>query len=667
MLSGSRTFGGDTISDTLAAVLKSEPDWGALPAGTRPPLVRLLRRCLEKDRRRRLRDIGEARLAIEQMLSGGAEEEAARPDAPESRAPSAGRALPILIAVAITAAATAAVVLQVRPSPADQGVQKYEFAWPGMILDETHMPSLSPDGKEILFATPAGLRVRSLDDLESRLLAGTERASHPFWSPDGTMIGFSREGSLWKIPAGGGQASAMAVGVGEISNSGRVFWNEDGEIIYSTGSGGISEISNRGGEPRSIAEPDLKEVQDLHQPHMLPGGRGVLYVAHRVMSTYDSIRVRADGVSRTLLQFDNQEIRTPVYSPTGHLLYRRNTGNAGLWAAPFSLSRLEVTGEPFLVAREGSIPSPASDGSLLFAWRAQEGRSQLVWLDRQGGEIGTVGPEMASIQSPALSPDGRQVAVMAQENETWDIWILDIDRGTRTRLTFTPVMDWDPAWMPDSKNVLYWEGATRAVSMKPADGTGDVERLVREDFPDSGLPVATPDGRQILFWVRNMETKGDLYYMPLEGDRQPQPFIRTPFIENDPSVSPDGEYAAYVSDESGRREVYLTRFPSAEGRWQISVSGGSAPRWTARGDRIFYLQGASLMEAEIATRPEVKLGTPQRLFTVPWLEPESWWANRYAISADGERFLFSKRLEQEGAEPRLVLVRNWIREFTRSD
>jgi len=666
MVSGAKTFGGDTISDTLASILMSDPDWSALPADAGPALRRLLRRCLQKDRRKRLRDIGEARLVLEEILAGAPEEE---PEAPvQTPSPRSGRrGLVILAVVLVTAAATAGVMVALRPASGHGPLQKYEFTWPGGVLDEAHAPALSPDGGRILFSTSAGLWIRSLGDLDARLLAGTESAANPFWSPDGSVVGFQRKGALWKIPATGGQVSTIVSGLGDFGSGGGTSWGEDGRIVYADGSGGISDVASLGGDPRSLAMPDLEIVQDLHQPSALPGGKGILYVAHRMATTNDTLSVLVNGESRILLQIEGQGIRTPTYSPTGHILYRRTSGNIGLWAVPFSLARLEITGEPFFVTRDGTVPSVGSDGTLLYAWMANSAQHQLVWLDREGKEVEAASAVMADIMSPALSPDGKRVAVMAQENEAWDIWVLDLERETRMRLTFTQVMDWDPAWTPDGRNVLFWEGGTRDISMKSADGTGEIARVVGEEYPDSGIPSSSPDGKHLVFWVRNADTKEDIYVMPLEGDGKPAELIRTPFPEDEPAISPDGAYLAYMSEESGQREIYLTSFPGGEGKWQVSAKGGAIARWDPRGGRLYFLAGTDLMELEVTTDPVLRLGTPRKLFSISSLGNEGALTNRFCVAPDGQRFLFVKAIKQEGDQPRLVLVRNWLREFTHGD
>jgi hypothetical protein len=568
-----------------------------------------------------------------------------------------------MVAVVLTAVATAGGFWLLRPVPPDPVVEKLEFTMPGVLLDLTHPPAISRDGRRIVFAAPAGLRIRDLGDLQPRPLAGTADAAHPAWSPDGTAIAYYKAGAVWRIPAEGGQAASIAVGVGSIDDSGGLSWAVEDEIVYADGFGVIYAVSSRGGESRVVAEPDHVEVQDLHQPYALPGGRGILYVAHRMAHTYDTIEVVADGERRVLLQIEDQELRTPIYASTGHLLFRRSTGNMGLWAVPFSLDALEVTGEPFLVTRNGSLPSAAGDGSLLYSPSGGELLRQLVWVDRGDNELGTVGAAAIHVQSPSLSPDGRRVVAMSGEGGGRDIWVHDLDRGAQLRLTFSPEVDWDPVWTPDGKNIVFWEGSSRAISTKPADGTGTVERLVEQDFPDTGYPSITPDGRTLLFWVRNRDTEGDIYTMSMEGERKPMALVRSRFDEQDPVLSPDAKYVAYTADESGRMEVYLTRFPTGEGKWQVSVNGGLNPRWDPAARRLYYLQGRDLMEVDLGEGPTPALGTPHRLFTLAWIDDGTWWTNRYAVTGDGERFLFAKTLREQEETPRMILVRNWVREF----
>jgi len=662
MLTGRGTFAGDTISDILASVLKTEPEWEGLPPDTPRALRRLLRRCLQKDPRKRLRDIGEARIRIEEMLAGTAEEETAS-TAP-AMASTGPRRWPLITigAMVVTAVLTALLVPSFRGDSPDLAVQKFEIVRESLEIDSQYAPVLSPDGARIAYVNQNRLWIRELDNLEARPLSGTDGARYPFWAPDSDFLGYVKDGSIWKISTRGGQATTIAGAVGTFNTAGGLAWGEDGRIVFSRGSTGLSEVSARGGDPQDILSPAPETESDFHQPHVLPDGRGILFVVHRMPSGPDTLCVFSGGERKVILQLDSQFLWAPFYSSTGHILYRRRGTNAGLWAAPFSLSRLEVTGEPFLIEPDGDYPTVSADGTLLYIRGAGSGLRQLVRVNREGVVEGTIGQPQARIASPSVSPDGRHVAVMARENESWDIWIHDVERGTRTRLTFGAGQDWDPTWTPDGKRVIFWDGSTRAISMKAADGTGETEILVTEKIIDSGIPSVSPDGKLMAFWGINRETREDLYTMPLDGDRKPVMLLQTPASEEHPRISPDGRYLAYVSDESGRVEVYLTQFPGGEGKWQVSVNGGQTPAWDRRGDRLYYREEDAIMEVDVVTEPAVELGSPRKLFTAVEAGVEIFGYTRFDVAPD-ERFMMVREIKEEGVEPSLVLVRNWLSEF----
>ena len=288
-----------------------------------------------------------------------------------------------------------------------------------------------------------------------------------------------------------------------------------------------------------------------------------------------------------------------------------------MWAVPFSLAKHEVTGEPFVITTDGSFPSVSDDGTLLYVRGASSGMRQLVWVDRDGTIGDAVGPEQSGISAPALSPDGSRVAVMAQDGEVGNIWVYDVARGTRTRLTFGSATDWDPTWTPDGKEVVFWEGSTRALSRKAADGAGDSSRLMERDLVDSGVPSFSADGRWMVFWAKPSAQAQDVWALDLEGDGTAVPILESASIEDGPRISPDGRFLAYASDESGKREVYLTRFPSGEGKWQVSVNGGTFPVWSPVGGEMFYLDGTLVKQVDVTLDPSPRLGRPARCSTPP--------------------------------------------------
>jgi len=658
LLTGGSPFQEATVSDTLASILRSEPDWDRLPRETPAAVRRLLRRCLDKDPRRRLRDIGEARVALEDALSGEADE-AAAPAAARSRPTAARRWAGIVVAVALTAVVTLALVRAFREPAAEPPLRRFGVIEGGFVPSSA---MLSPDGGKVAFVREDLLWLRYLDRLEPVRLEGTDGASHPAWSPDSESILFLAHGDLLSVPLAGGAPQTLAFGIGELGSVGGLDLLGD-RVVFASGNAGIREVSTHGGETRDLLVPDGQTEADFHEPSFLPDG-GILFVVHRLAEPRaDTIAVYRGGRTEYVLQTEGQGILKPVYSPTGHLVYRRIGAKAGLWAAPFSIDELRVTGEPFLITTNGVFPSVADDGTLLFVRNAGEGgvRSQLVWVDRDGTVGETVGPEMDGISAPAISPDGKRVAIMRPETEPGNIWIFDTELGARIRLTFGNAADWDPVWTPDGKSIVFWEGTTRVLSRISADGSGRAERLVKPDLLDSGLPSISPDGRWMAFWARTGTLEQDVLAVDLEGDGTPVPVVASAAIESFPRVSPDGNYLAYVSNESGRSEVYLTRFPSGEGKWQVSIQGGAFPVWSPAGDELFYFEGTVLQAVKGRLAGVPRFGEPVPLFDrVEANVNVGGESQRYDVSRDGKRFLMVKDRQSEDAPPGVVINYGWL-------
>ena len=658
LLTGRSPFQENTVSDTLAAILRAEPDWKGLPENLSPALRRLLRRCLDKDPARRLRDIGEARIALDDILSGEAFGEDATPAQPSNRR----RVWGVLGAVLLTAVITTAIVQSLRPSQGESAIRRFEVIRGPFQYKEETAPALSPDGHKILFIRDGFLWVRRLDQVEPRRLDGTDGATKPAWSPDSESIVFCSKGDLKTVPAGGGSTTTVAIGIGEIDATGGVTWGPDGRILFSSGNGGFAEVSATGGDSREILLPDGEHEADLHQPSFLPDG-SVVFVVHRLPEGQDTIAVLTDGVRKTLLRFELEILGNPVYSTTGHIVFRRTRSKAGLWAVPFSLAGLEVTGEPFLITPQGTLPSVSDDGTLLYVNGAVTGLHQLVWVSRDGVIGESVGQPQTGIAAPALSPDGTRVAVMGQEGEIGNIWVYDIQRQTRTRLTFGNARDWDPAWTADGRHIIYWDGTTRALSMKAADGTGELVRLVEQNLPDSGVPSLSLDGKWMAFWVKPTVQEQDLWYMALDGDTTPKPIVATKYVEDNPRISPDGNYLAYTSDESGSPEIYLTRFPGGGGKWQVSVERGRFPVWSPVGGELFFLDGSAVKQVDVTTEPTMRLGTPRTLFDAAEIGVDVIGESRFEIARDGRRFLMIQELRDNDVAPSLVINYDWISQF----
>ncbi len=653
MLTGAALHRGETVSDTLASVLKVDPPWDSLPVDLPAGVRRLLRRCLERDPRRRLRDIGEARIALDDLISGRAlevEPEGKAATAPDRR----GRRVLLAVAAALVAAAVAAwATLSFRP-PAEPVLRK--FAVPAQELSGRNF-AISPDGTSIAYASGDRLWIRRLDKLEPREISGAEDPVHPFWSPDSAWVGYFSGNRIMKVAIAGGEAIKVSDLPGALVRGAGASWSEDGRIVFAYGGGAVYEVPARGGDVKTVVEADASLDEDhLHEPCHLPGGSGLLFAVHRKQNLgTDTLAVVSGNVRRILVQQEGQEIWHPVYSSTGHILYRRRPANAGIWALPFDVSTLEATGEPFPVVPNGTFPSVSANGILTYAYGGDLGLQQLVWVSRKGEVEGTIGQPQPGLVFPSLSPDGTRVAVTAHENENWDVWIHDVTRATKTRLTFGTGGEWSPSWSPSGDRVAY--SANDVLETRSADGTGEGTRLT--DGQDAGF---TPDGKTVVYEKGGDETGDDLWRVPADGSGEPAVFLKTEADEWAPRVSPDGGYLAYASEESGRTEVYVKRFPGGDGKWQVSVEGGNFPIWSRAGDELIYRQDDLLMAVPVETKPVFKLGTPVRLFEAR----ESRLSLRprgYDVSPDGQRFIGVQNLEQKADEASIIVVLNWFEEF----
>jgi serine/threonine protein kinase len=656
MLTGRQTFEGETVSDTLASVLKSEPDWSALPDGIPAAVRRLLRRCLEKDPRRRLRDIGEARIVLENVIEGRADEEVplAAAATPPGK-PTTWRLALAGLAILVPLAALASWML--KPSGPEPPLRKFDVTSEDASDDPPHDARISPDGRSVAFVRGDRLWVRDLDQLESREMDGTDGALAPFWSPDGTHLGYLASSRIWKIPVGGGRPVSVCDAQGDFVGGRGGTWAADDRIVFSRGNTGLLEVPAVGGDATVLLELDASKESDLHQPCFLPDGKSVLFVVHRLEGGPDTIDLLTENGRKRLLQLPGQIVWDPVYSGTGHILFHRSPTNAGIWALPFSHSKLEVTGEAFLVTPDGDEPSVSQDGTLAMRRGGGALRRQLVWVNREGQVEEVLSEPLQGVITPVLSPDGRRAAYSASEGENRDIWINDLARGTRTRFTFEASIEWSPAWSADGGRVA-WSGIGGSIMWKAADGTGAIDTLAR------GMgPSFTKDGTRMVYSLQGENTRTDLWYVELDAKEEPVVFLQTPARERNPDVSPDGEYVAFESNETGRNEIYIKRFPSGEGKWQVSVNGGFWPRWSGSGDRLFFREGESIMEVDVTFEPSLTLGTPREVFSggESDLVMAGWLA--YDVTADGNRFLMLQDVTPEDTHATVTVVQNWFSEF----
>jgi len=682
MLTGKITFRGESVTDTLAAVIKEEPDWTQLPAATPVRVCVLLQRCLQKDPKQRLQAIGDARISLDEVLAGA-------PDPPlagraEIPAPRWRRALPWVLFAATAVALAALAFVHFREIPAATADPiRFQIPVPEKAaLTTTGAFAVSPDGRLLAFAARGsdgvlGLWIRSLDSFEAHPLPGSESTASvlpPFiWSFDSRYIAFDAGGKLKKIDVSSGTAETLCdlpyVAVGGS-------WNRDGVIIFGTGSAGIMRVSANGGFASALTTLDSSRGESDHVlPSFLPDGRHFIYLRASGTAANGGLYIGSldakpeEQDSKRLLATGFGAIYVPSPDPdSGQLLY---DSDGTLMAQQFDARRLELSGEPVNVADElrsyshYGFFSASTNNVLVYRTGGGGEDSQLTWFDRQGKVLGMAGVP-GDYLFPALSPDGKQAAVDRRDPESGKLalWLVDFSRDTSTRFTFGSSRPEYPIWSSDSSRIIFSSevDGIEDVYQKPASGATDVEPLLKSGenkFPSS----LSRDGRFLLYSPDDPKTKYDLWALPLEGDRKPFPFLQTDFDEAGAHFSPDGHWVAYESDESGRYEIYVRKFsPESTGtasdtgaKWQVSYGGGREPRWSSDGKELYYVSfDWKVMAVAVSGNPVFQAQRPKLLFQAP--RQPAFTEGDYTI--DGKRFLFLASVGKTGQAPFTVIL-NW--------
>jgi len=708
MLTGQRAFTGEDITDTIVSVLSKEPDWSALPATTPVSIRTLLRRCLEKDRKRRLTDAGAARLEIDEALATPAagdrraypttDVRQSAPDGqplnPDPRPRARRSALPWVVAGTLAVALVAALLAWAPWQPVPVLPEtRLDIVTPA--TDQPTSFALSPDGRYIVFVASgdgaARLWLRPLAATTAEPLAGTEGATAPFWAPDSRSIAFFAGNALKRLDLGSGAPQILAPSAGVRGGT----WSRDGVIVFApSDSAGLMRVSATGGAVVPVTT--LGPQQQGHwAPHFLPDGRLLFFVAGAAETTGIYLGTLEGSPPTRLTSADSAgayltvgALSAAASAEGGWLLWVR----AGtLVAQQLDLATTALTGEPLTIAdgvavdeRFGMAVSVTAAGQV--AYRAGVGRRQLTWVDRAGTARGTVGDTDGGVESstvsfngaPRVSPDGRRVVVARTLQGNQDIWLLDGPR--MTRLTFDAGRDVLPVWSPDGTRIAFRSSRTGAgdIYLTPTGGAGVDERLVasnESDTPNSWFP----DGRFLLYQHTDPQTRTtDLWVVPVAADRTPSVFLKTPFREAYGAFSPDGRWVAYQSNESGRMDVYVRPFvaPGTEGealrrpsgqppeavaaQWQVSTAGGVYPAWRRDGKELYYLNPAgAMMAVPIAVNgASVDPGAPVMLFHthIAGGGVDAQQGRNYDVAPDG-RFLINTVLDDVIAP--ITLLMNW--------
>ena len=648
ILTCTRPFPGEDVSHTLAAITMQAPDLSSVPAQVRP----LLKRCLEKDPKKRLRDIGEARINIEHLRSGERDEVG-----PSRRQPPAIWIAGGVFAAAFIAAAATYGVLRLGRAPEDS--KAIQFAVPAS--PTTAWLALSPNGQQLVYGDAAErgpLHVRSIDTLEARTLAGTEGGRSPFWSPDGRALGFFADGKLKRIDLRGGAPLELA----DAGQGGT--WSDDDVILFSNNRGALYRVSASGGTPTPVLTPE-RSTTHYRWPQFLPHSRRFLFFQFSYDPTVESAIYAGSLDSSATAKVISTEYQAAYVDP-GYLLFVRN---GDLLAQHVRADSLAPTGEPTVVAVQVQVaPSPnarnasfaaSPTGGLAYRVGSQPNQARLVWLDRHGNQLATPGRPEAYI-SAELSPDGTRAALeISESGGRGDIWTLDISRGTKQALTRTPdVWEYNPHWSPDGRYVSYGKtelggnAATGSIQRRRADGSG-AEEAVAEVSP--GLKLVSqwsPDGQSIFFW--QVPARGLFRLTLADGHVSPIPDTRPG--ESEPRVSPDGRFLAFVSNESGRTEVWVRPLTGGP-KTVASTDGGAWPYWRRDGHELYYVAPDNTMQAvPVTPASPIKVGAPEVLFRLP---PSAAGRSPYSpySTNDGERFLVPRR--ETDTSPAITWVVNW--------
>jgi Tol biopolymer transport system component/tRNA A-37 threonylcarbamoyl transferase component Bud32 len=671
MVTGKRTFEGKTQASIVGQILAVDPpSVSTLRPQTPPGLDRVIRLCLDKDPDERIQSAHDLKLQLQAIAEAPLAATQSPVVLPARRPWLAWTAAGVLAIVAIGFALAYLQSLRAPQVSVHSYILAPEKATFVLTGNDAGLPVLSPDGLRLAFVAKSAdgkqmLWIRPLNSAVAQPMSGTEGAIYPFWSPDSRYVAFFAAGKLNKLDASGGPPQALC----DAPNGRGGAWNSAGTIVFAPDTtSGLARVDSAGGARVPLTTLDPKETSH-RWPDFLPDGNHFIYFAHGSTNADSAIYLAAlDSKERKLLLRNDSNA---IYAAPGYLLFVRDNT---LMAQRFNLRSLALEGEAKPLADHlatntdtwRGILTASANGELLYQHGAAGGGSQLVWYDASGKQGEPVLPETAGYYQPTLSPDASKLAFVLENNGIGDIWVLDLARHTKTRITFGPLYsDW-PIWWPDGKSIVFSYGPSGNVDSlyrQNADGTGSKEKLL-ETPGIIELPFSvSPDGRYIAYMRRDPKSSAglDIWALPMfpdkSGEQKPFPVIATNFQDVAPSFSPDGKWLAYANNETGRFEVYIQPFPSGAGRWQVSTAGGTRPNWRKDSRELFFFStDQQVMAVDVNQEgASLHLGTPHALFKAPTVTSPS---GPYTVSADGKKFVMNTVLPQSITEP-LTLITNW--------
>ncbi len=664
MLTGRRAFSGEDVTEVMAAVIRDTPDLKALPADTPTAVRRLLRRCLEKDPRKRLRDMGDVGVELDEALSAPEADERSTPAmaaAPHRRSP-----LTMVVAAAALVAMASLVTWALIPTPVvDRPITRFAVELDaGQQLKPLGLPevALSGDGRRLAYrvAQDNNIIVRDFDQTEARVVTQAQGAGIWF-SPDGETLlywdvgtGGGNDTGLWKVPVSGGP-SLRVVASGTVAG---VDWGADDTIVYANDSG-IFRVPAAGGAPVAVYETPAG--QGAAWPQFLPDG------AHVLFSLWNDTRMSLEVIPITGgdTQTVSEGLAGARYLPTGHLVY----GLEGrLMAQAFDLEGLKIIGPAVPMPESVSVANSdyaqavfSRTGTLAYVTGGTTGALELAWANEKGGEepAFTVVRNYSDVR---LSPDGRRVVAHLWDQDN-DIWVADLQRGGLTRITFTPEEEETPVWSPDGTELAYsvTRGTKRLLIIKSADGSAAaVERQVWEADDHFHVNDWSHDGKTLIIEVAREATRNDLVAIDVDTG-EARDLLTSPYNEYNARLSPDGKWLAYVSTESGNPDVYVQPFPALNARVPVSTAGGLEPVWSRDGRRLFFRTTSGIMVADVTATTPLEFGRPQVVMPDRYVRTQGNYHTHYDVSADGRLLMIrDPKTAGDAARSQIHVVLNWF-------
>jgi eukaryotic-like serine/threonine-protein kinase len=651
MLTRARPFVADDVTSTMAAILERTPAWTALPAATPSAIRGLLRRCLEKNPHCRLHDIADARIEIEEAMSTPI------PVVDERRTGLVAMPLVAMAAFVVGGVLGIAMMLVRGTPPVLAPMARLQ-----VVLTEPMEPSggvlaLSRDGRRVVYSTGSlandHLVVRDLDEFDAKPLAGSEHAVSATFSPDGEWVAFVADRKLKKVSLSGGAPRS----VHEPVDGPGLRWTTEQSILFNPGTAtGIWRVSEDGGNAQQLTASGTRD--NLHRfPELLPNGKAIIYAAQSGISDDDVVvQVLETHEARVLAKGT-----APHYLATGHLTY---VAGATLYAVRFDLEKLQMVGAARALV-EGvrqtsagvTLVDVSANGTLVYVPAAAGLQSnELVWVDPDGTERSS-GARGKMYAQPRLAPDGKQV-ITSLRGDAEDLWLYDLARGASSRLTAKGSSSF-PVWSPDGKRVALSVGRND-IFVRTLDGSAPEQKVWTGQVPS--YPFSwSPDGRALAYVTVDPKTLQDIWILNL-ADHQVKPFLASPFREGAPVFSPDGRWIAYVSDESGHSEIYVSPFPGPGEKQAVSTNGGSEPVWPRAGKNLFYRSGDAVMAVEVTTSPALSVSKPRLVFKKPYERSMALWPN-FDASSDGRQLLMVKGSDAAPAPGYINVVLNWSEEL----